>query len=581
MGAPFRQAGLPHPMTSGLQISLGQHSDRGCKQSNQDFHGAVTPEGSTLALKGAAFAIADGISTSPVAHLAAQIAVNSFLSDYYATSDAWTVERAAHRVISATNAWLHAESRRATDDDLDRGYVCTFDAMVLKARTAHLFHVGDSRIFRVAGDSLEPLTEDHRVTLHGRSYLGRAMGMTPNVALDYRTVPLADGDVFVLSTDGVHEHVPAKTIVSLLREGADLDEAARRIVEAALRAGSEDNLTIQIVRVDQLPKADAADFLDGASELPPPPIPEAPADFDGYRLLRKIHSNHRSHIFLARDGDSGAAVALKMPALDLRAEPALLRQFVMEEWIASRVDSPHLLKAAPPARPRNYLYVATEHLDGVSLRQWMHDHPRPELETVRRIVEQLVKGLRALHRNEIVHGDLRPENVMIDADGGVKIIDFGSARVEGLVQAAPAADEAMPGALQYAAPEVLAGEAPTWRADLFSVAVIAYEMLTGHLPYGASAGRVRSDGDAERLRYTPAIGAPDWVDGALRTAANPSPHRRYEALSEFVADLRTPNPRFVRSGLVPLAERDPARFWQAVSFGLAALVVVLLARLLA
>ena len=130
-GAPPRQAGLLSTPAQGLSISLGQHSDRGAKETNQDFHGAVIPEGATLALKGAAFAIADGISTSPVAHLAAQIAVNSFLSDYYATSDAWTVERAAHRVISATNAWLHAESRRATDDDLDRGYVCTFDALVI------------------------------------------------------------------------------------------------------------------------------------------------------------------------------------------------------------------------------------------------------------------------------------------------------------------------------------------------------------------------------------------------------------------------------------------------------------------
>lgn len=563
-----------------LKISLGQHSDPGRKQGNQDFHGAVTPEGSTLALKGAAFAIADGISTSPVAHLAAQIAVNSFLSDYYATSDAWTVERAAHQVINATNGWLHAESRRASEDDLDRGYVCTFDALVLKARTAHLFHLGDSRICRVAGDSLEPLTEDHRVMLRGRSYLGRAMGMAPNVALDYRPVPLAEGDVFVLSTDGVHEHLTPKAIVGLIRDCDDLDVAARRIVEAALAAGSEDNLTIQIVRVDQLPAAGATDFLDGASDLPPPPIPEAPADFDGYRLLRKIHSNHRSHIFLARDGDTGATVALKMPAIDLRAEPALLRQFVMEEWVASRVDSPHLLKAAPPARARNYLYVATEHLDGISLRQWMLDHPQPDLEAVRRIVEQLVKGLRALHRNEIVHGDLRPENVMVDADGGVKIIDFGSARVEGVVQAAPADARPMPGALQYAAPEVLAGETPSWRADLFSVAVIAYEMLTRRLPYGAQAGRVGAPAEAARLRYVPAIGVPEWIDGALRTALHPAPHRRQEALSEFVADLRTPNPRFVRRGLVPLAERDPVRFWQVVSLVLTAVVVALLARLI-
>ena len=195
-GAPPRQAGLlSTPAQSGLSISLGQYSDRGRKATNQDFHGAVVPEGAALVLKGAAFAIADGISSSPVGHLAAQIAVNSFLSDYYATSETWTVERAAHRVISATNAWLHAESRRSEGaEDLDSGYVCTFDAVVLKARTAHLFHIGDSRIHRLAGGTLEPLTEDHRIALSGRSYLGRAMARgakcscTPSV-LSRRTSP--------------------------------------------------------------------------------------------------------------------------------------------------------------------------------------------------------------------------------------------------------------------------------------------------------------------------------------------------------------------------------------------------------
>lgn len=565
---------------SRLSISLGQHSDAGRKPLNQDFHGAVVPEGSTLTLKGAAFAVADGISSSPVGGDAAQIAVNSFLTDYYATPDTWTVERAAQRVIAATNAWLYAATRRAGEEDQDRGYVCTFSAVVLKARTAHLFHIGDSRVFRLAGESLEPLTEDHRILLSGRDYLGRAMGMAADLALDYRPLSLREGDVLALSTDGVHEHLPAGVIARLIAEGAaDLDLAARRIVEAAHESGSHDNLTIQIIRIDSLPAAGAADFLDAAHDLPPPPILEAPADFEGYRLLRRIHANHRSHIYLARDGDSGGMVALKMPAIDLRADPTLLRQLVMEEWIAARVDSPHLLKAAPPARPRRSLYVVTEHLDGVSLRQWMHDNPRPDVETVRRIVEQLVKGARALHRNEIVHGDLRPENVIVDAEGGLKIIDFGSARVGSLAQTAPAAVEPVLGALQYAAPEVLIGAPPTWRSDLFSIGVIAYELLTGRLPYGARAGRVRTPADVRRLQYAPAEGAAAWIDGALRTSVHPDPLRRHEALSEFMADLRTPNPRFVRTGFTPLAQRDPVRFWQAVSLALTATVLALLLKL--
>ena len=165
-------------MTSALTITIGQHSERGHKEVNQDFHGALIPDGSALTLKGIAIAIADGISTSSVSRIAAESAIKSFLTDYYCTSDTWSVKTAAQRVISAANSWLYAQTRRSLDaSDMDRGYVCTFTAMVLKARLAHIFHVGDCRVSRLAGPALEPLTEDHRIVVSSQqSYLARALG---------------------------------------------------------------------------------------------------------------------------------------------------------------------------------------------------------------------------------------------------------------------------------------------------------------------------------------------------------------------------------------------------------------------
>lgn len=582
-------APAPHGAASSrpgsLVVSIGQYSDAGRKGENQDSHGAATPDGPALALKGVAVAIADGISTSSVGRIAAETAVKSFLDQYYSTSDTWTVETAGQRVIRAINRWLHGETRRSGQgEDPDRGHVCTFSAVVLKARTAHLFHVGDTRIFRLAGRGLEPLTEDHRLTIGGRSYLGRALGMGPEIAIDHRSLPVEEGEVLVLSTDGVHEHLPARVTADLIHAHAhDLDLAARRIVEAALEAGSDDNLTVQIVRVETLPDGDAADLVEGATALPPAPILAAPCEFEGYRVLRQIHASHRSHIYLAADGESGRQVALKVPSLELRTDPALLRQFMMEEWIARRVDSPHLLKASPPARPRGHLYVVAEHVEGITLRQWMYDNPAPDLPAVREIAEQLVRGVRALHRKEMVHGDLRPENVMITPAGLVKVIDFGSVRAAGLVEAGPAEwGEPVLGTVQYTAPECLLGEPASWRSDLFSIGVIAYEMLTGRLPYGAQASRVRTRDEVRALRYVPAAqdsrAIPSWIDAALRCAVHPDPTRRHEAMSEFVADLKTPNPRFARTGFTPLAERDPVRFWQVVSLVLAAMVFALMLR---
>ena len=569
----------------GLAISLGQWSDRGRKETNQDFHGALIPDGPALAVKGIVVALSDGIGSSPVSHIAAETAVKSLLTDYYCTSDAWTVTTSARRVIAATNAWLHAETKRSQAAyDLDKGYICTLSALVLKARGAHVFHVGDARVYRLAGETLDQLTTDHRTVLSSaESYLGRALGMAPHVEIDHLTLDLVVGDVFVLATDGVHEHAAPGFMARALRDAPDnLDGAARRIVEEALARGSGDNLTVQIVRVDALPDWDVGAFLGQAEALPPPPLLEARASLDGYTILRPLHASSRSHIYLARDEAGGGLVALKIPSIDLRDDAAYLGRFMMEEWVARRLDSPHVLKAPPQDRRRTRLYTVMEFVEGRTLAQWMIDNPRPDIEAVREIVAQIASGLRAFHRREMVHQDLRPENVMIDAHGIARIIDFGSTRVAGIEEARPPlAREEVLGTLAYAAPEYFVGETGTPRSDLYALGVIAYQMLTGRLPYGAAVSRARTRALQRRLIYASAAGAdrgvPDWIDGALRRAVHPEPGQRYDALSAFIHDLRHPNPAFLNQGRVPLYARNPLRFWQVLSGLLALLVIVLLA----
>ena len=103
---------LPFPAASRLEVSLGQYSTAGAKSENQDFHGALEPEGADRATKGIAVVIADGISTSRLGAAAAETAVKSFLTDYYCTSQAWSVQTSAERVIASTNSWMHARNAR-------------------------------------------------------------------------------------------------------------------------------------------------------------------------------------------------------------------------------------------------------------------------------------------------------------------------------------------------------------------------------------------------------------------------------------------------------------------------------------
>ena len=573
-------------MSGHLAISIGQYSDKGRKEANQDFHGALIPDEPLLSLKGIAIVLADGISSSDVSQVASESAVKSFLTDYYCTSDTWSVKLSAQRVIAATNSWLHAQTRQSQYlYDRDKGYVCTLSAIIIKSTTAHIFHIGDARIYRIAGNTLEQLTEDHRVVVSSeQSYLGRALGVNQQVEIDYRALPVEKGDTFVLATDGVYEHVSARLIADTINSGThDFDGAARTIGEEAFRQGSRDNLTVQVVRIDELPISEASDIIGQETGLPCPPLWEARTIVDGYQIVREIHASSRSHIYLAVDSTNGARVAIKTPSLDLRDDPVYLQRFRMEEWAARRVNSAHVLKPLIQSRKRSYLYVVTEYIEGQTLTQWMIDNPSPSLETVRDIVEQIANGLQAFHRMEMLHQDLRPGNIMLDTTGTAKIIDFGSTRIAGIADDTDIViGNEILGTVQYTAPEYFLGEGGSTRSDIFSLGVIAYQMLTGRLPYGAQASRARTKSQQRKLRYKSALddrrAIPAWIDGALKKAVHPDPYQRYAELSEFVFDLRNPNKDFLQSSPTPLMQRNPLLFWQCLTGILLIIILSLLLR---
>ncbi|MDX1589589.1 MAG: bifunctional protein-serine/threonine kinase/phosphatase [Oleiphilaceae bacterium] len=568
-----------------MKTSLGQYSDKGPKASNQDFHGALRPTGAQLEMKGQVFAMADGISTSEVSHIASETAVKSFLEDYLCTSEAWSVRQAGERVLRATNSWLHAQSRNsAYRYDRDKGYVCTLSALVIKANRAHLFHVGDTRIYRLQNGALEQLTNDHRLWIsQEENYLSRAMGADSALDIDYQSLPVTAGDLFILATDGVYEHIQAQQMIAAIREQPeDLDRAARAIVEQALARGGDDNASLLMVRIDALPEREAVEWRRQVENLPLPPDLKVRDSFDGYTILREVHVSSRSHVYLALDQETQTQVILKTPSMDLSGDPDYLERLLTEEWIARRVNSRHVIRAGRQSRTRHYLYTVTEYIEGQTLSQWLADNPRPELETVRAIIEQVARGLYALHRREILHQDIRPENLMIDSRGTVKIIDLGAARVAGLEQSLIFQPNTFPGTALYMAPEYFLGETGSTNSDLYSLGVLAYHMLSGDYPYGPDVAKARTVADQWRLNYQSVLdnhrSIPTWVDETLRKAVHPNPNKRYQEISEFTADLRRPNPAFLNKARPPLLERNPVAFWQGLCGVLAAVVLYLLVR---
>ncbi len=571
-------------MENQLKISIGEATSKGRKEINQDFHDLLIPDEPQLTTKGIAVVIADGISSSLVSQIASKTAVTSFLLDYFSTPDTWSVKKSAQRVLTSCNSWLYSKSKSSQyNHDKDKGYVCTFSSMIFKSTTAYMFHVGDSRIYRLRDANLERLTQDHRLWVgQSTSYLSRALGSDSIVNIDYENFALEVNDIFFFMTDGIYEYIDSKLLISTVdTHKNNLQTAAKKLLDEAYDYGSKDNLTIQIIKIDALPNKDIKELDKQLSEKPLPPILEARMIFDGYEIIRQIHASSRSHVYLALDQETKTKVVIKTPSIDLKDDKAYLERFLLEEWIAIRMNNPHLIKSYLATRKRNFIYNVTEFLEGQTLTQWMVDNPNPSLESVRNICEQIARGLLALHRQEIIHQDIRPENIMIDNSNTVKIIDFGSTRVEGIADINTFIEqEYLQGTAQYSAPEYFIREMGTTRSDLFSLGVIVYQMLSGKFPYGTSVARTKTRQDQKKLKYkslyTEDGNTPLWIDETLKKALAVNPHERYSELSEFTYDLRNPNELYLKKDRPPLYERNPVFFWKMISLSLLILIFILL-----
>ncbi len=557
-------------MSGNLKVEVGGYSSAGHKPENQDSIGYLVPkETQELENKGIVTLLADGVSSSEAAKQASNTAVQTFLNDYYATPETWGTKKSCQQIVGALNGWLYKQGSNEASEL--KGWVTTFDAVVFKSTTVYITHVGDSRVYRLRDGELKQLTQDHIAVLSAeRSYLSRALGVDTALQLDFRTEALQEGDIFLQTSDGVHEFVSEEEMVELLQSERSAEEIAQRLVEKAIANQSDDNLSALVTKVVQLPSATKQEVYDKLSELPFPPDLEPGMKFEGYEILQELSLSPRSQIYLAKDLDTGQEVVLKTPSSNYSDDPWYLDGFVREEWIGQRLKHPGLMKTYKPKRPKRFLYFTTEYIKGQTLRQWMAENPSPDIGKVREIIEQIASALRALHRQDVIHQDLKPENIMIDTEGRIKIIDFGAVQAAGLAELATVLQRQHPeGTLNYTAPEYLIGDRGSKRSDIFSLGVIAYEMLSGQLPYKERKVDKFQLKSYHHLKYIPIIqyrpDLPSWIDAVLKKALAADPEKRYGLLSELVYDLKMPDQVMERTESEPLIQRNPVLFWQGVS----------------
>ncbi len=565
-------------MATQLKISIGGYSSAGIKPENEDAINYSIPKDNMLNSKGIVSVLADGVSSSEAAKEASNTAVRSFIEDYYSTPDTWSTKKCCQQIITAINAWLYKQSHSLANDL--QGWVTTFDAVIFKSNSVHIVHIGDSRVYRLRDGILSQLTTDHITWLNPeRSYLSRALGTDTALQIDFKTEKLHLNDIYLQTSDGVHEFLTEAEIIETLSLEQTAEERAKRMVEKAIANQSDDNLSAQVIQIEQLPSATKQEVYDKLSELPLPPELEPGMKIDGFKILQELSLSARSQIYLAKDIETGKELVLKTPSANFSDDPWYLDGFVREEWIGQHLKHPGLMKTFQFKRPKKFLYFTTEMIKGQTLANWIILNPNPNIATVQNYIEQMASALRAMHRQDVIHQDLKPDNVMLDESNRIKIIDFGAVHAAGLAELASVLQrQQAEGTLNYTAPEYLMGEKGSKRSDIFSLSVITYELLTGHLPFKEKKVKKFQLKSYHHMHYISAkkyrTEIPTWLDNVLKKGCEPNPEKRYGLLSEFIHDLKTPKDERYVKDFEPLLQRNPVLFWQALSAVLAVALVL-------
>jgi serine/threonine protein phosphatase PrpC len=559
---------------SGVRASAGFFSAAGPRKRNEDFAGAVfgselaQPRGDVIA------AIADGIGGAKGGRVAAETAVRGFLDGFCDLPETMEVRHAAARVLNALNGWINALGRR---DAALTGMGCTFTALVLRGRAAHVIHLGDTRAYRLSGDRLTCLTTDHVQERGGAksNVLYRALGVETEVRLDYSSQPMARHDRFLLCSDGVHGFLPNEDIADILRARSAASDTARALVTAALRASTTDNCTALVLDVIELPTQQSADIGRALGQLPLIPVPIAGETIDGFLLKTLVSDGRYTRLYGAIDEIEGGDVVLKFPKPQVAAVATYRAAFEREAWVGARVHSPWVGRTIElPAGRQTCLYTVMPLYPGELLETRIARAPALGLEEGRNIAVKLARAVAALHRADIIHRDIKPDNVILESEGSLKLIDLGVVRIPGL-EDVPGDD--VPGTPAYMAPEMFAGEPGNEATDLYALGVTMFRAFTGEFPYGnpdATAGP-RRDRPQALSALRPDL--PEWLQATIGRAIARDRADRFRDVAEFAFEMEAGPARAPVAPRRPLTlyERAPVRFWQGVA-ALLALALLLM-----
>lgn len=579
-----------------MKITYAELSSTGpVRPHNEDFVLFWEPEGEQgRQARGAVSLLADGVGGQGFGEVASKLAVETALRVFRDADPTTTDNQLLWRMFNAANLAVYDAGMAQGGGDR---MATTLTVSLFRRNEVAIGHVGDSRAYLIRQGTIKQLTSDHtyvamqvKMSLISkqdamnselRGLLTRSIGANPTVQVDYSRAILRTGDIVVQCSDGLHGLVTESEIkdyVSRMPPAA----ACEQLSQLAERRGSEDNISVQVLRVENVQRVG---YYRGAVAYYAPvaqPVsnePQVGQVFDErFEITDIISRSGMSSVYKATDLKTGRLVALKVPLLKLESDPAFFSRFEREEEIGRALDHPAILKIIPvDPKERSRPYLVMEYLVGQTLDEIMQQtKPMPEDEALR-IVSRVCDALDYLHKHEVIHRDLKPQNIMLCNDGSLRIMDFGIAKAASSKRITFGGFSPTLGTPDYMAPEQVKGQRGDERTDIYSLGAILYEMLTGHLPFeGQNAYQVmnaRLVGDPVAPRvHNPAL-KPEAEEIVLHAMAR-NPNDRYQTAAAFKADLDAPQTVHVTGRANRLQAPVLAkRAWRVVRIALLAIAV--------
>jgi serine/threonine protein phosphatase PrpC len=546
----------PHPGSTSIDAAV--LSLDGVDGPNEDFSAVSSEEGARGSPRGWLAVIADGVSSGGRGRLAAHTVGEALFADLPDTPVGWDTTVAFDRIIAAHNSWLWRQNQVADSGSMET----TLTALAVGSRFFTVAHVGDSRCYLLRGGRLHLLTQDHVRPLQGltaRGPLTRALGLDERVLVDYRQEPVQLDDVFVVASDGVWSVLTDAQVQSTVEAAADAREAVKRLCELARERGSSDDASAIVLRVLGWAAHDLPVSYDGILELPLPAKLHAGASLDGIVIEELIADGPISMVYRARDAHTQRPLALKTLASGMGKLELERKEITREHWISSHAPA-CVAEAVMPTRAPSAFYYLYEWIDGTTLGKLARQQPPLSVSEWLALAHSAIQAVGALHRRGIVHRDIKPDNLVRQANGLVRVLDLGVAVTK---RHDDRASDAPAGTPAYINPEQWNGALPNERSDLFALGVTLYFVLTGYLPRGEIQPYqlARYAGDAIPVtRRRPDV--PLWVSHWLERSYAPREHDRFETAEEMDLTLT----RAASTG--NFSEPEPPRLLERGSTGL-------------